>query len=100
MTPMLADLLLVQRSLRRHVRSLMFSLYNDLGKLMRPEELLVRARGMAPHRIRRTGELLQVHGDGLVLGPHREGEVWIVRLGRAAARTFVHHEISAMGLDR
>jgi hypothetical protein len=34
-----------------------------------------------------------------VLGAHREGEVWVVRLGRAATRTLVHHEIPAVGLD-
>jgi len=54
---------------------------------------------MSSHRIRRARQPLQVRRDGLVLGAHREGEMRIVRLGRAATRTFVHHEIPAMRLD-
>jgi hypothetical protein len=54
---------------------------------------------MTTHRIRRARQPLEVPRDGLVLGAHREGEVWVVRLGRAATRTLVHHEIPAMGLD-
>jgi len=55
---------------------------------------------MMSHRVCRAGEPFEVLRDRFMPGAQRQGEVLIVRLSSAATRSFVHHEISTMRLDR